>query len=265
VSSTPFSHALCVFGFVKGSSSVRVVALNIQHGGGRRTQAISDALLAATPDVVVLSEFHVGPGGSRLLEQLFEAGLTEHAQAKPSSIEYPNTVAIASRLPLGNVQSPLGNSANRHRVLEVDVAGFTLGAVYFPLGKPKLAFWRDEFLPYAASRIGRPSLLIGDWNSGRHYLDESGATLHAAREFEAMTEAGWVDAWRSLRPDGREYTWYSTHGNGFRLDHAFLSPPLAPRLESAAYRHETRRSGITDHSAMDIELESWRPQGSQPA
>jgi exodeoxyribonuclease-3 len=262
VSSTSFNRARRVFGCVTGSSSVRVVALNIQHGGGRRIQAISDALLAPTPDVVVVSEFHVGPGGSRLLDQLFEAGMTEQAQAEPTSIEYPNTVAIASRLPLSNVHSPLGNSANRHRVLEVDVTSFTLGAVYFPLGKPKLTFWRDEFLPYAASRIGRPCLLIGDWNSGRHYLDEAGATLYAAREFEAMTEGGWVDAWRSLRPDGREYTWYSTHGNGFRLDHAFLSPPLSFRLMSAAYRHETRLSGVSDHSAIEIELAGWISKGA---
>ena len=139
-------------------------------------------------------------------------------------------------------------------MLEVDVAGLTLGAVYFPLGKPKVAFWRDEFLPYAASRIERPCVLIGDWNSGRHYLDEAGATLYGAAEFEAMTGAGWTDAWRSLRPDAREYTWYSNYGNGFRLDHAFLSPSLAPRLVSSTYRHETRAHGVTDHSALVVEL-----------
>ncbi len=234
---------------------MRVVALNIQHGGGRRTRAIADAILAAEPDVVVLSEFHASPTGSKLLKLLAGAGLSEQAHGEPVATDYPNTVAVASRLPLTNARLPLAESStNRQRVLEVDVGGLMLGAVYFSLGKPKVAFWRDEFLPYAASRIDRLSLLIGDWNSGRHYVDEAGATLHGAAEFEAMTDTGWVDAWRSLRPAGREYTWYSAHGNGFRLDHAFLSPSLAPRLVSSAYRHETRTRGVSDHSALVVEL-----------
>lgn len=235
---------------------MRVVALNIQHGGGRRTGAIVDAILAAGPDVVVLSEFHASPTGSTFLEQLAGAGLTEHVHGEPAATDYPNTVAVASRLPLANARFPLAeSSANRQRVLEVDVGGLTLGAVYLPLGKPKVAFWRDEFLPSAASRIDRPCLLVGDWNSGRHHIDEAGATLHGAAEFEAMTDTGWIDAWRSLRPAAREYTWYSTHGNGFRLDHAFLSPSLAPRLVSSAYRHETRTRGVSDHSALVVEFQ----------
>lgn len=237
-----------------GGSSVRVISLNIQHGSGSRIDALGDALVATSPDVVVLSEFHVGPGGSRLLHRLAEAGLSESEQGEPVLTAYPNTVAVASRLPLTNVCSPLGDSANRHRILEVDVAGFTLGAVYFPLADAKVKFWRDEFLPYAATRIGRPFLLVGDWNSGSHYVDETRATLDGAAEFGRMTQAGWIDAWRSLSPDGREYSWYSTHGNGFRTDHAFLSPPMARRLVSAVYRHETRVRGVTDHSALDIEL-----------
>jgi exodeoxyribonuclease-3 len=236
---------------------VRVVALNVQHGGGRRTGAIADAILAAEPDVVVLSEFHASPTGFMLLKQLAEAGLSEHVHGQPTATDYPNTVAIASRLPLTNAVFPLAESStNRHRVLEVDVGGLTLGAVYFSLGKLKVAFWRDEFLPYAASRIERLCLLVGDWNSGRHYLDEAGATLYGAAEFELMTDTGWVDAWRSLRPDGREYTWYSGQGNGFRLDHAFLSPLLVPRLVSSAYRHETRTPGVSDHSALVVELQT---------
>ena len=242
---------------------MRVVALNIQHGGGRRTRAIADALLAAEPDVVVLSEFHPSPAGCELLDLLYKAGLTEHAHGERAATDYPNSVAVASRLPLTDARFPLPTtSANRQRILEVGVGGLTLSAVYFPLGRPKVTFWRDEFLPYAASRIEQPCLLVGDWNSGRHHLDEAGATLDGAAEFEAMTDTGWVDGWRSLHPDGREYTWYSTHGNGFRLDHAFLSPSLAPRLLSSVYRHETRASGVSDHSALVVELAA---DGADPA
>lgn len=38
------------------------------------------------------------------------------------------------------------------------------------------------------------------------------------------------------------------------MHHAFLSPSLAPRLVSSAYRHETRTPGVSDHSALVVEL-----------
>ena len=70
-----------------------------------------------------------------------------------------------------------------------------------------------------------------------------------------MSAMGWVDAWRTLHPDDREYTWYSRpRNNGFRLDHAFLSPELAPSLQSARHVHSTRAEGVTDHSAIVVDL-----------
>jgi exonuclease III len=75
------------------------------------------------------------------------------------------------------------------------------------------------------------------------------------QQFDALVAAGWVDAWRSLHPDAREYSWCNARsGNGFRLDHALLSPSLAGELASARYVHATRESKASDHSALLIEL-----------
>ena len=236
-------------------AAMRVVGLNIQHGGGRRGPNIADALAALRPDVVVLSEFHPTDPGQELLKRLAGIGLS-HVESRVSpDPAYPNTVAIVSKFPIDDVRPPFVDSLNGHRVLEARIQDVLVSGVYFPLGGPKVAFWRNEFLPYARERLAGPALLIGDWNSGSHYLDETGATLYGAAEFESMSTMGWCDAWRSLNPDGREFTWYSSpHNNGFRLDHAFLSPSLTPRLASARYAHETRRRGVTDHSALVIDL-----------
>lgn len=235
--------------------AMRIVALNVQHGGGRRTAAIVDALAAYRADVVVLSEFRPTSRGQGLLEKLAGLGLSQHACGASLDPAHRNTVAIASRFAIDDPRTPIIDSLNVHRVLEARIGGVLVAGVYFPLGGPKVAFWRNEFLPYARERLAEPALLIGDWNSGSHYLDEAGATLDGAAEFEAMSTMGWCDAWRSLNPDGREYTWYSSpHNNGFRLDHAFLSPSLTPRLLWAQYAHEIRRRGVTDHSALVVDL-----------
>lgn len=60
------------------------------------------------------------------------------------------------------------------------------------------------------------------------------------------------------QPGITEWTWYSkrkggARGNGFRLDHAFATPSLAPRI-SCRYSHVEREAGISDHSIMIVEI-----------
>ena len=227
------------------------MTLNVDHGGGPRVPAITTALLRHAPDVVVVTEFRGNDAGARLLRRLAAGGLTFQATSQPpSGVE---SVALASRRPLDAVREPLVGR-DGHRVLEVDLADLTLGAVYFPRGSATRAFWRDHFLALAATRIARAYCFAGDWNTGRQGVDEEGTTFSAAREFEAPTEAGWTDAWRVLHPDGRQYTWVSHRGEGFRVDHALLSPSLAPGLRAAVISDAERVPRISDHAALVADL-----------
>ena len=80
--------------------------------------------------------------------------------------------------------------------------------------------------------------------------------------FDAFEAAGWRDSFRHLNPELREYTWYSPNGgNGFRIDQAFVSRPLAGRITSAAHAwalseaHPGRRDSISDHAALIVDIE----------
>jgi exonuclease III len=66
---------------------------------------------------------------------------------------------------------------------------------------------------------------------------------------------GFCDLWRRRNPEGREFSWYSTRGNGFRIDHAFLSPALAGRAGAVRYSHEEREARLSDHSVLILDLE----------
>ena len=245
-----------------GERALRVIGLNLLHGGGTRVPALADAVIALEADVAVLPEFR--PNGKRadqLMSALARAGFVHQEWTNPPDPLAPNGVAIVSRLPFDAVLLPFAGSPNGQRVLEVQVAGVDVVGVYFPNQAPKVRFWREEFLPWSRARLAAPAVLIGDWNTGSHYLDEAGATLPGAAEFDAMTTMGWTDAWRSLHPDGREFTWYSRPWwNGFRIDHAFLAPSMRPRLLDARYEHGTRtdRPGVpvtvSDHSAVIVDL-----------
>jgi exonuclease III len=236
---------------------VKIVTLNIRQGGGQRVRAIGAALVDHDADVVVLSEYRASDAARRFASSLAEAGYRHWADGAPE--RRVNSVAIASRLRFDAVTHPLHDSANRHRVIEVALGPITLGAVYFPLNRVKVTFWREEFLPLAATRVVQPYCFIGDWNTGRHRIDEEGATFFGAAEFASLSASGWTDAWRSLHQDAREYSWYSHAGNGFRLDHAFLSPSLTPALRSASFSQHERLEGITDHAALVVDLDLGVP------
>jgi exodeoxyribonuclease-3 len=235
---------------------VRLLALNIQHAAVRRVPLIANAVLDAAPDVVILSEFYLNLQGGRLLGLLEAAGLVYSALGVPGSERYPYTVAIASRTPITGTRRPLDGSAHAQRVLEATIAGITVVAVYFPLAKEHDPFWDDHFLPYIGSLAHRPAIVAGDWNTGSTQLDIGGGPVAGMGRFDALLDAGWTDAWRSLHPDAREFTWYNRRsGNGFRIDHALLSTRLAPRLRAGAHIHATRTCGATDHSGLLVELE----------
>jgi len=58
--------------------------------------------------------------------------------------------------------------------------------------------------------------------------------------------------WRRQHSEVRDYTWYSSAGNGFRLDHAFASPAAASAVAGVWLDHAPRLSGASDHSAVVV-------------
>jgi len=77
-----------------------------------------------------------------------------------------------------------------------------------------------------------------------------------------LRELGYRDAFRALHgyaaPEP-SWTWerIAGHGGGWRLDHVFASPELG--LMATTYHHEWRDRGLSDHSALEADLELSGP------
>jgi exonuclease III len=76
-----------------------------------------------------------------------------------------------------------------------------------------------------------------------------------------LRELGYSDAFRALHGYAQRepsWTWrrIAGHDGGWRLDHVFASDQLRPA--SAVYHHEWREKGLSDHSALEVDLESRR-------
>jgi exodeoxyribonuclease-3 len=127
-----------------------------------------------------------------------------------------------------------------------------------------MRWFRPQLQALRAS--GRDVVVCGDWNiahtpkdirnaksneKNSGFLPEERAWLTALLE-----EDGWVDAYRRLRPEGQDYTWWSQRGQaraknvGWRIDYQLVSPGLASRLKDCAIHPEPR---FSDHAPFVVD------------
>jgi exodeoxyribonuclease III len=230
---------------------MRLLTWNIRQGGGSRIARIADALTRHEADILVLSEYRGGDSATRLLNALGTLGYAYTTTLAPPANR--TGVLIASRYPFrdhGAVGSVL---VEPYRMLSVEFPAFRLAGIYMPNLLAKVPYW-EALITSLGAGSGGLALAVGDFNTCRPYLDEAGAIDKTAHYMDRIAELGFCDLWRQRNPTLGEYSWFSTKGNGFRIDHAFLSHGLAERAGSIRYSHEERLAGISDHSPLILDL-----------
>ena len=234
-------------------SALRLLAWNIRQGGGTRLPAISRVLAGHDADILVISEYRGGESAARLraaLELLGYRHLT--ATAPPPG---RNGVLIAARMPFDDAGPVAEAVLEPWRMVRVYVGPLRLYGIYMPNLVAKVPYWQGLVGALAAEALHAEALAIGDFNTCRAYVDEPGAIDACAHFMDEVEAIGFCDLWRRRYPEGREFSWYSTRGNGFRIDHAFLSPASAARAGAVRYSHDERLTGVSDHSALLLDLE----------
>jgi exonuclease III len=231
---------------------LRLLAWNIRQGGGTRLSRIVAAIAQHEADVLILSEYRGGESGERLRAALAASGYGHATGATPPS--GGNGVLIAARHPFDD-GGPLTDAVPEpYRVVRAYLGPLRIYGVYMPNLLKKVPYWQTLIAALAAEPLQADALAIGDFNTCRAYVDEPGAIDPCAHFLDEVAAIGFCDLWRQRYPEGREFSWYSTRGNGFRIDHAFLSPALAGCAGDIRYSHEERMSGFSDHSALILDL-----------
>lgn len=220
---------------------MRIITFNIQHGGGNRLDGIKRFVELHRPDTLILTEYR---NESNELQNSLK-GLGYSFQFSGDCPDKLNTILVASRIRF----DPLKSS---QRIISVRFKDFVLFGVYFPQGEAKREVF--DIIKREVKSLGDRVLMLGDFNTGLHYLDESGKTFACADSFASLSQIGLVDSWRSRNPESREFSWYSNHGNGFRIDHVFSSKLIDNEISSINYLHETRLEKVSDHSALRVDL-----------
>ena len=160
------------------------------------------------------------------------------------------------------------------RYLEVRYGNLSIVSLYMPSGSSKeerQAFKfqvMDWLLPLMREwqASGRDYVLCGDWNIAHKEVDlknwrsnqKNSGFLPAERAWldGLFGEHCWVDAFRALKPDAAEYTWWSNRGQarannvGWRIDYHVVTPTLRPALEKASIY---RGKWFSEHAPLTVD------------
>jgi exodeoxyribonuclease III len=256
-----------------------------------RLDKVSWWLERARPDVLLLQETKLSDAEAPL-EELARHGyeLAHHGQGRW------NGVAIASRVGLSdivvNFGKPLQVAATpdigddeplaEARMISARCAGVRVVSVYAPNGRSlnspfyeaKLAWFRQLIRWCREDCVATDALAIGgDFNVAPTDADVwdaeacHGGTHVSAPERNALSELvrwGLVDAYRLRHPETQRYTWWDYRAGcfyknmGMRIDHFFVSAPVAERLVATEIDREARKGKPTpsDHAPLVIDLDA---------
>jgi exonuclease III len=235
---------------------IRIVAWNILQGAAKRAEQVARTLIAHSPDVVVLTEYHPTRSAG-VVDRLADAGLCYRATAPAG---YGFEVFVASKAPLAIIgETAITDSIGGYVEVEFPNHNFALAGVYVPVlsavpMRQKRAFWR-MLHEAARRRLNDAFMLVGDLNTGDFPMDKEkpGKPFSCTKEYRQMREIGLVEAWRAMNGDRLEFSWRS-RGSGFRIDHAFVTPALQARLLAARYSHTEREERLSDHSSLILDF-----------
>jgi exonuclease III len=262
---------------------MRLLSWNVAGRVSRQPEQ-AQVVAATAPDVVALQEVT-----ARTLPlwraALAQAGLTACETGLDDMGDGAGRkvlgVLTAARAELTRLPAPAGvpwpervlccRAGGGTRAGEVEIVN-----VHSPIAPaPALAKVRthEAVAAYLAAAPPAPRVLCGDLNTPRRELPDgdvltfahtSAGRLRPERGprwdraeralVHGLRGSGWVDAFRALHGYAdREASWtFAGDKGGWRLDHvlAFGLRPVA-----AAYAHDWRRAGLSDHSALVVDLE----------
>ena len=209
------------------------------------------------PDVVGLSEFRESATSQAIAESLAGIGLTYQQTTVGASDRRRNFLLLASRFPL-QIEPSAGLLNSSGRWLHAVVRDVNLMLMHVPnRSDAKWQFHDDVITQLSRFESGR-AIAMGDTNTGQPGLDEESKFFYRKEGawLEKIKSVGWEDVWREQNPKGRDFTWYSHQGNGFRLDQVFATSDFAESISKVRYDwgEHGREGKLSDHAAIVFEV-----------
>ena len=210
-----------------------------------------------------------------LTDALFSSKVTYWNFAEKAGYSGVATV-VDPNLRVLNIQKEIADEEldKEGRVLATEFESFILVNVYAPHSHRKLLRleakerFGAKFLLFIKKlqQFKKPIIIVGDLNVAHQEIDlhnyknnkkNAGFLPQERKWFEQILALGFIDAFRYLYPDKREYSWWNVAHNarerniGWRLDYILVDSELKDYIIDC--RYITQQFG-SDHCPVEIEL-----------
>lgn len=253
---------------------MRIITFNANGIRSAATKGFFEWFAAQNADVLCLQETKAWR------EQLeapvfFPAGY--HAHYRNAATKGYSGVAIYSRKKPDAVIDSMDwpEIDNEGRYIEARFGNLSVVSLYVPSGtsgdeRQQFKFrMMERFAPILQQWLssGRDYVLCGDWNIVHTERDirnwksnqkNSGCLPEERSWLDGLfAQQGWVDAYRTLSPDGQDYTWWSQRGQarannvGWRIDYQLVTPALKAKLKACSIHPQPR---FSDHAPFVVDF-----------
>lgn len=255
---------------------MRIATWNI-NGLRARLDFMRLWLEARKPDIIALQEL-------KMSDELFPH--QEFAELGYEAAVFGqkawNGVAILSRgKPSAVVRGLPSQDAMGSRLISADLEKIHVTSLYCPNGKhlehedfDRKLGWFDALFEQIVADAARPTIVMGDFNICLGPLDSwnpeglAGEIFHTDDErvrLQRVLDLGFVDLFRHLHPEAREFSWWDYRGgafyrgHGLRIDLVLGNDAAVRKLRSAEIDRDWRKKhdGLTasDHVPVVVDLE----------
>lgn len=254
-------------------STMRIISLNLNGLRSATRKGVLPWLAEQQADVIALQETRL-QAADRLKEDFSIPGYSAcflDAQAKGYSgvaLYFPTS---PDRLVQGIGQPEFDAEG---RWLQADFGDLSIVSLYLPSGSSgeHRQSFKFQALDWLAAKFdamtadGRRYIVCGDYNIAHRAIDlknwrgnqKNSGFLPEERAWmdRLLTERGWVDNHRQLKPEAAEYTWWSNRGQawandvGWRIDYQIASPNLLGAARAVRVHREDR---FSDHAPLIVD------------
>lgn len=228
---------------------LKILSWNIQQGGGSRIKRIVESIINLSAEIVVISEFRNNDSGRKIRHLLLEGGY--RYQFVTGAIRNNNAVAIFSKIPSSSNLYAEADPTYGHNIVEAKFSAFNVIGVYMPHKKKHRLL---SFITELVKKSDVPYIIAGDYNTGKNYIDQRGNSFWYEDELLKLEKTGYMDAFRLISGEVKEYSWFSHQGNGYRYDHTYVDDSIKGIVKDCYYLHAWRQDKLSDHSPMVLVL-----------
>jgi exodeoxyribonuclease III len=254
---------------------VRVITLNVNGIRSAARRGFFEWAQAQQPDVVCLQETRAQER-ELPFDALALAGFTAYfVDARRRG--YSGVALYCRQVPVAVGRTLGGDDVDSEgRFIQAEFENVSVASLYVPSGitGPARQAFKMNFLERLLAVLarlrhdGRNHIICGDFNIAHQAIDTyspsrngrvSGFLSDERAWMDTLIDGlGWVDAFRVVNREPKQYTWWSNwpaawdRNLGWRIDYQMITPGLRERVRSASIYKAAR---FSDHAPLTIEYD----------